>query len=122
VCDQDEEKQMGCDPPGPPHATWEDEWRWILCELYKAVDGDCCDLFPPENDGDVGSVESLDSRFDAFMSGGGFSTPAEEAAYLAKIDKFEVIIDKPAASASQAALNKSHDFIEKVREELAPSP
>ncbi len=113
---------MGCDPPGPPHATWEDEWRWILCELYKAVDGDCCDLFPPDNDGDVGSVTTLDQQYDSFMAGGGFGTPAEAAAYLALIDQFEAIIDKPTATASQAAIDKSRAFIKKVRDDLSPSP
>ena len=71
---------MGCDPHGPPFATSPEEIRYVICEMYKAAGGDCCDLFPPTGDNDdVENANTLTDRYRAHRDGGGFSNPQDVA-------------------------------------------
>lgn len=113
---------MGCDPPGPPFDTWKQELDYILCEAYKAAGGDCCDLVPPDNDGDIGTMTTVDDGYDAHLASGGFSTPAEKAEFLGLMDDLEDVLDKPGNSLSAAANTKGRDLIAKARTDLGPNP
>lgn len=74
----------------PPFQTW-DEWlHWFLCELYKALGGDCADLTGTSPD----RIKKVAQQYKD-KGPPSFSTPAEKADFLKLLDNLEDHLDKP---------------------------
>ncbi len=115
---------MGCEPSGPPFANWEDRIRHAICEAYKALGGDCCDL-DLDGDGEVdvshAAIQVLDTRYDTHKAAGGFGSLEEEGEFLELMNDLEGALDSPASSLSQEAEAVARALVEKARNDLQPT-
>jgi hypothetical protein len=99
--------------PPSQGASWEDWYRWILCEIYKKAGGDCKDL--------TGDDASRASFFVEFFDVHGipvFTDPKEQAEFVALLKQLEAHLLLPGNDLPSGINQDLSDMLDKLLDAL----
>ncbi|MBX9736690.1 MAG: hypothetical protein K2X32_07165 [Phycisphaerales bacterium] len=99
----------------PPFNTWEEWLQWALCELYKALDGDCKDL-SGQNEDRIAKVIALYQANGAPV----FTNRQDKADFLKLLDDLEALLDQPGNDLDAQADANLRMLIASLRTDVGP--
>jgi hypothetical protein len=99
--------------PPSQGASWEEWYRWILCELYKKAGGDCKDL-----NGDDAARASIFVDYIDTKGVPAFATGAEQSEYVALLLKMQTHLALPSNDLPFEIDESLNDTIDKLIDEL----